>query len=190
MDADVPIRLARDSDVAGLMALESRYYIGNLEPSQRAEGFISVLHSREWFADTIACGGLHVAVVDGAVAGFIGMTEPPSRNTPGLSPVTTAMVDLADTLELNGTPISAQRYALRGPVCIGEHARGRGIYTAFNTVTAQAYRNRFDIGVLFVSAANPRSLHTSTTKLGATPLAVFEVDGREYHFLAFALSPD
>lgn len=35
-------------------------------------------------------------------------------------------------------------------------------------------------------ADNPRSLHTTTTKLGAEPLAEFEVAGRRYHFLAYA----
>lgn len=64
--------------------------------------------------------------------------------------------------------------------------RGQGIYTAFNTVTREAYRDRFDVGVLFVAADNPRSLHTSTAKLGAESLALFEVDGRCYHFLAYA----
>ena len=193
------IRLATAADVTGVMALESRYYIGNLDADHRAEGFISALQPREWFEHAIAEGGLHVAVNDGAsvddasvdeaVLGFIAVTEPPPRNTPGLPPLTAAMLDLAATVEFNGAPIAAQRYALRGPVLIAEQARGRGLYTAFNAVTMQYYRDRFDIGVLFVSADNPRSLHTTTTKLGATPLAVFEVDGRSYHFLAFAFNP-
>jgi hypothetical protein len=185
----VAIRLAQQSDVSGLMALESRYYVGNLDQSRRADGFISVLHSRDWFERTINDGGLHVAVIESTVAGFIAVTDPPPRTTPDLPPLMTAMLDLAETIEFNGAPIAAQRYALRGPVLIGEQARGRGIYSAFNTVTAQAYRDRYDIGVLFVSTDNPRSLHTTTVKLGATPLAVFEADGATYHFLAFPFSP-
>ena len=185
----VAIRLAQQSDVSGLMALESRYYVGNLDQSRRADGFISVLHSREWFERTISDGGLHVAVIEGTVAGFIAVTDPPLRTAAGPPPIMAAMLDLAETIEFNGAPIAAQRYALRGPVLIGEQARGRGIYSAFNTVTAQAYRDRYDIGVLFVSTDNPRSLHTTTVKLGATPLAVFEADGATYHFLAFPFSP-
>jgi hypothetical protein len=184
----VAIRLATPTDVAGLMALESRYYIGNLDPGQRSAGFVSVLHSQDWFEQTIADGGLHVAVIDDTVAGFIAVTAPPARNTPDLSALTAAMLDLAETVEFEGTLIAGRRYALRGPVCIGEHARGRGIYTAFNTVTARANRNRFELAVLFVSADNPRSLHTTTTKLGATPLAQFELDGKAYHFLAYSFS--
>ena len=180
------IRLARLGDVCEMLALESRYYVGNLDESRRADGFVSALHSRDWFERTVAGGGLHVAEIDGAVAGFIAVTDPPARTTPGLPPIVTAMLDLAATIEFDGAPIGAQRYALRGPVLIDRQARGRGIYTAFNVATAAAYRDRFDIGVLFVSTGNPRSLHTTTTKLGAEPLAVFEADGGTYHFLAFS----
>lgn len=183
------IRLATQTDVDGLLALESRYYVGNLDPSRRAEGFISVLHSREWLEQTIADGGLHVAIIDDAVAGFIAMTAPP-RQAPGLPAVVSAMVSLAETVEFNGALIAEQRYAIRGPVCIAEDARGQGIYSAFNAVTAKEYRDRFDLAVLFVSADNPRSLHTTTTKLGATLLGEFEADGHDYHFLAFPFRRD
>jgi hypothetical protein len=84
-----------------------------------------------------------------------------------------------------GTPIAQQRYAVRGPVLIDRAARGRGLYSTFNDVTRAAHRDRYDVGVLFVAADNPRSLHTTTTKLGATPLAVFEAESRQYHLLAF-----
>jgi hypothetical protein len=186
----VTVRLAQQSDVSGLLALESRYFVGNLDQSHRADGFISMLHSRDWFERTIDDGGLHVAVIEGTVAGFIAVTDPPPRTAPDLPPIVSAMLDLAETIEFNGAPIAEQRYALRGPVLISEQARGGGIYAAFNTVTAQAYRDRFDIGVLFVSAGNPRSLHTTTIKLGAEPLAVFEAGGGTYHFLAFRFHPD
>lgn len=178
------IRLATPMDIDGLIALESRYYVGNLDPSQRAEGFISVLHPREWFGHAIDEGGIHIAVVDEAVAGFVAITAPPPK-VPDLPAVVSAMLGLAETVEFHGSLIADQRYAIRGPVCIAAHARGYGIYSAFNAVTAAVYRDRFDLAVLFVAADNPRSLHTTTTKLGATPLAVFETEGRRYHFLAF-----
>ena len=41
------------------------------------------------------------------------------------------------------------------------------------------------MGVLIVAADNARSLHTTTTKLGAQVLAEFEADGRRYHLLAY-----
>lgn len=180
------IRLATRQDTPAMMALEARNYVGNLDASERADGFISILHPQEWFDSAVDNTGVHVAVNDdGVVTGFIAMTVPPVRSDPGVSPIIGAMLDLADTLEFDGTPIAAQRYAFRGPVLIDRAARGRGLYSEFNTVTREAYRQRFDLAVLFVAADNERSLHTTTTKLGAEPLANFEVNAKRYHFLAF-----
>jgi hypothetical protein len=185
------VRLAHLGDVNGLVALESRYFIGNLDPSEHADGFISVQHSPGWFARAIDDGGVHVAVTpDGEVVGFIVVTAPPASPAAGLPPIVAAMVELAQTLEFNGAPIAAQRYAFRGPVCIAAEARGQGVYSRFNSVTREAYRDRYDVGVLFVSADNPRSLHTTTAKLGARVLAEFEADGRRFHLLAFAFRED
>lgn len=186
MTSDVAIRLATRQDIPAMMALEARYYIANLDPSERANGFISDLQSQNWFTRAVDSAGVHVAVADDdAIVGFIAVTDPPARSQVGLSPIIRAVLDLAGSLEFNGKPIAQQRYALRGPVCIDEAARGRGVYSAFNAATRAAYRDRYDLGVLFVAADNPRSLHTATTKLGAKSLAVFEADSRKYQFLVF-----
>ena len=182
----VLIRPATRLDVPELVALEERYFIGNLSASERAGGFISVRHSPEWFARAADCGGVHVAMTDDdRVGGFIAVLAPPLPTDPDLPPIVRAVTELAKTVQLNGRPIAAQRYALRGPVCIGAELRGQGVYSAFNAVTRTAYRDQFDVGVLFVAADNPRSLHTATDKLGAQSLAIFEVDSRRFHFLAF-----
>lgn len=184
--ADVTVRLATQRDVGGIVDLESRYFVDNLDASARAKGFISILHSPQWFAAAVDSGGMHVAATaDGDIAGFIAVTDPPDSNAPDLPPIVRAMLDLADTVDVNGKPIAAQRWALRGPVCIDEAFRGCGIYGAFNATTGKFYRDRYDVGVVFVAADNPRSLHTTTTKLGARSLAEFEVDSARYRLLAF-----
>lgn len=182
------IRRAVPADVAALMELEARYYVGNLDPAERADGFLSILHSADWFTDTVAAGGVHVAEVGSAIAGFIAVTPPPARVDSRPGTITRAVLELADELEFGGVPIARQRWAFRGPVLIDRAARGHGVYTAFNEVTREAYRDRYDVGVLFVAADNSRSLHTTTTKLGAQSLAVFDVAGRRYHFLAYAFA--
>lgn len=183
---EVGIRLATQRDIPKLTALEGRYYIDNLDPAERANGFMSSLHPAQWWARAIEAGGVHVAVTDNDdVAGFMVVIPPPDPAEAGLPAVIKGMLELTETLEMNGAPIAAQRYCIHGPSCIAEEVRGRGVYSALHAATLEAYRDRFDLGVLFVAADNPRSLHTTTTKLGAQSLAVFEADGRPFHFLAF-----
>lgn len=181
------IRLATRADIPAIMELEARYYVGNLDDLAQTEGFISSLHAREWLEAAVDDGGIHVAdAEDGTVLGFIVVSPPPEPQAIGVSALMRAMTDMAQTVNFGGRPISQQRYAVRGPVLIDRSARGQGIYSAFNAVTREAYRGRYDLGVLFVSADNPRSLHTTSTKLGAEDLGTFEVDSRQYHFMAFA----
>lgn len=185
------VRLANRGDIDGLVALQARYYIGNLDPAEHAGGFISVLNSPGWFARVVDDGGVHVAVTpDNEVVGFIIISPPPDPATSDLPPITRAMVELAESVQVNGGPLAGQRYALRGPVCIAAEARGRGVYSAFNAVTREAYRDRYEFGVLFVAADNPRSLHTTTVKLGAQPVGEFEVDGKRYQLMVFEFGGD
>lgn len=180
------IRLATLADVPAVMALEERNYIGNLSASELRDGFISILHPREWFNEALESGGLHVASqADGTVTGFMAVTSPPADVQTASSPIIRAMLELAETLEVNGKPIAQQRYAFRGPVLIDRAARGAGLYSDFNAIMHDSYSERFDVGVLFVAAENERSVHTTTTKLGAQSLATFEANGKRYHFMAF-----
>lgn len=172
------------------MLLGSRNYIGNLNDSDLVNGFLSILHPQDWFDRAVAADGVHVAVSDdGAVVGFIVFTDPPSPAEAEPLPILRTMLDLTASVEFDGAPIAGQRYAFRGPVLVDRSARGHGLYAAFNTVVCEAYRDRYDLAVLFVSAANPRSVHTTTIKLGATPVATFEVHDQSYHLLAYSFWP-
>lgn len=82
------IRLATGQDVAEMMALEARHYFGNLDVSELAEGFVSILHPQERFDWAVDSEGLHVAIGDdGAVVGLMAVTDPPSRPGLGSSPI-------------------------------------------------------------------------------------------------------
>lgn len=185
------VRLGTVDDVLGVRLLESRYFIGNLAPEHRADGFLSMIQPEGTFERVATAGGLHVAVDPaGVVGGFI-VIAPPLLVCPGSPPpIVERMLALADTVEYRGRPISSYTHALRGPVCIDERLRGHGLYGRFNAVTKAAYSDTFDIGMLFVSARNPRSLRTTTSKLHATVVADFEVGGESYHFLVYELGLD
>jgi hypothetical protein len=180
------IRVAIPADVPALLALEARYYLGNLAPASRENGFLSVQHSAEWFDAAVKDAAIHVAGIAGDAVGFIAVTKPPRQADAAPGSIVRALFDLGEVTRFHGQPLASQRFAVRGPVLIDEAVRGRGIYRAFNAATREPCRDRFDIGVLFVAGDNPRSLHTTTGKLGAEPLAMFDVCGRRYHFLAYA----
>ncbi|MFA7266150.1 MAG: hypothetical protein WC054_07545, partial [Candidatus Nanopelagicales bacterium] len=138
------------------------------------------------FESAVDSEGLHVAVnASNDIVGFIAITDPPDPEAAKESSIMRAILACVETVEFGGAPIAKQKFALRGPVLVDRSARGTGVYSAFNAATQLAYRDRYDVGVLFVAADNARSLRTTTTKLGAKPVAQFEADSRTYHLLAF-----
>ena len=99
----VTIRLATRADIPAIMALETRYYVDNIDPSERDKGFISNLQSQDWFNWAVSSSGIHVAVNDDdAVVGFIAVTAPPDRSQLRGSPIAQAVLDLAETLDFQG----------------------------------------------------------------------------------------
>ena len=114
------IRLATPVDASALAALEARYYIGNLPPESRANGFISVQHSADWFAAAVRSAGIHVAEIAGDLVGFIVVTEMPRRADTQPGSISRAMADLTEATSLRGRLVVSQRVACRGPVLIAE----------------------------------------------------------------------
>lgn len=181
---EISIRLATPGDIDGLVALDSRYYIGNLKPEEAKNGFLSMLHPRDWFAKAVGLGGIHVAVDEsGEVGGYMAVTPRPDPEDPRLPAVVREMVRLADSNLADGKFLATRPYAIHGPVCIDERFRGKGVFSAFHQATRNAYRNLYDRAVLFVSVDNPRSLHTATAKLGARTMGRFFAEGAEFHLL-------
>jgi hypothetical protein len=111
------------------------------------------------------------------------VTPRPEPDDPALPEVVRKMVRLADSFFLGAKHLSSKPYAIHGPVCIDERFRGKGVYSALNKATRQAYRGQFDHAVLFVSVENPRSLHTASSKLPAKTMGRFMADGHEFHLL-------
>ncbi len=117
MTPGVRIRPAEHDDVDGLSALESRYYIGNLDPAQRADGVISVLHPVHRWTRAVEHGEVYVAVTgDDVVVAFMVVSSPPDPTDAGLPAVLREMLALTETVQMNGRPIARQRYPVHGPV--------------------------------------------------------------------------
>ena len=88
----------------GLLALQNRYFIGNLDPAEHTDGFISVQHSPGWWARAIDDGGVHVAVTpEGEVVGFIAVTAVQLLKAAVVAPVDAVVFGAALTILYSST---------------------------------------------------------------------------------------
>jgi hypothetical protein len=177
------IRPATLDDVQGISQLLAKYYIGRLSDAQKARGFISVEFTAAEIESMVRSPGMVVAVSeDGAVAAVVGSSPVPSEGGDGIFQKIDSLVT---QVEYKGRLLSAYRLCLYGPVCVDEAYAGQGLSARLWQGFKEMMRGRYDVGLPFVSLANPASLNAHRDKLGMTQVCEFEVEGRHYALLAF-----
>lgn len=177
------IRPATLDDVQGISQLLAKYYIGRLSDAQKARGFISVEFTIAEIESMVRSPGMVVAVAeDGAISAVAGSSPIPSHGGRG---VFQKIDELIDQIAYNGKLLSQHRLFMYGPVCVDEASSGQGLSGKLWRGFVDMVRNRYDLGLAFVSLANSVSLKAHRDKLGMTQVCEFEAEGRSYVLLAF-----
>lgn len=172
----ITVRLSEPSDRGAIRALMQASTGENLTPEQRAEqGFVQGAMDEETIARFQAGPGVFVAEEDGSLAGFAMTSEPGLFNA---GPVKST-VDAVAAHSPEGT-----RLFMYGPVAVDAGFQGRGVLSKLLTALSNDLAGRFDLGALFVEAANEKSLAVHRHYGMAEP-ARFTLGDREYVVFTF-----
>lgn len=180
----VRFRRAAPEDYDAILQLQNANYIGNLSSEERREGFLSARFTFEQVAALAEDLGTTIATVDGNLAGCLCAIR---REFDHGSPVVAKMLDCFDHVRFAGKPLSAVNSYIYGPVCIARGYRGRGLLRGLYDVQRRDLAGRFDAGVALVSRDNPHSVQAHRIGLGMSEVGEFEVQGKIYAILAFAI---
>ena len=179
------IRPATLDDVQGISELLAKYYIGRLNDAQKARGFISVEFSVAELEDMVREPGAVVGVEkDGTVVAVAGSSSLPSKGSSGIS---SAISSLLGQIEFNGQLLSDYKTCMYGPVCVDESCAGQGMSARLWQAFKEMQQGIYDVGVSFISYANPTSIRSARDKQGRTIVADFEHDGQRFALLAFGI---
>lgn len=181
----VKFRRAEARDFAGILALQSANFIGNLSAEERREGFLSAEFTLEQVAAMAGDIGIVVASDSGSVLGYLCGFRCDFDHG---SPVIAKMLECFDRVRFEGKPLGAQRSFIYGPVCIDRARRGRGLLRGLYEALKREVAGRYDVGVAFVARSNPHSLRAHVAGLGMAEVGEFEVKGNVYAILAFRVS--
>lgn len=149
------------------------------------EGFLSAQFSAEQTAQIAEDLGTMVALVDGALAGFLCAFR--NQFETG-SPVIAKMLEAYDRMRFEDRPLSSFGSYIYGPVCIGREYRRRGLLRGLYQAQKQDLAGQFEVGVAFVARINPHSLQAHVQGLGMIEVGDFAVKDTVYAALAFRLS--
>lgn len=175
-------RRAKPEDITAILDVQAANFIGSLEDSERREGFLSVQFTREQFEEMASQIGIIVAATGGRLASYL-CASSCEFNRP--FPLLAAMMQRFDTIDYRNRSLASSRVFIYGPVCVDRAYRGRGLLRSLYETLRREVAGRYDIGVAFVAADNPHSLHVHVDGLGMADVGEFIFSGTRYHILVF-----
>jgi hypothetical protein len=176
-------RIATESDIDAILALQARNLYTNLSAAERAEGFVTTPFTVEQIKTLLLQSGAFVAEQEGTVVGYALAGSWDFFSQWAIFPY---MVSRFPQLKFQGTQITATNTFQYGPVCIEQALRGSGVFLQLFETLRSSLSARFPIGVTFINKANPRSLAAHTQKLNLEILDEFEFNGNFYYGLGFS----
>jgi len=171
-------------DVPAILAVQAANFVGNLDDTERNDGFLSVEFTHKQLEEIADNVGIVVACDGARLAGYL-CASSCEFNRP--FPLLAAMMQQLEHMDYGGRPLAASRLFIYGPVCIDRPYRGCGLLRGlYNRLKSEVAR-RYNVGVAFVAYDNPHSLRAHVIGLGMDLVGEFVFSGKRYHILAFAV---
>lgn len=179
-------RCFQPEDISELLRIQNDNLRTNLSPGDQTDGYLSVAFSAQQFMEMHSDIPIVVADRNSRLGGYLCSS---TLACVGRIPLLAHMIGLFKETTFRSRPLDAYRSFVYGPVCIERGLRGIGLLNGLFDALMEQLKGRFDVGTLFISSNNPRSLRAHTHHLGMQVLSRFTFEGNEFYLLAFAV-PD
>lgn len=173
-------RKASEKDYQGILDLQDKYLITNLNDEEKKNGFLSVKFSKKQF-EIMNTDSLVVVCEDkDIIIGYL-CASTADFNKDYTLPST--MIDQFPFITYQGKSLENYNCLIFGPVCIELDYRGKGVYAELMKTLIELLPKNIDVLVTFISAKNKRSL-ISTKKLAIEKLGDFTHMNQDYVLVA------
>ena len=178
----IEFRVFHPNDLPEIARIQDANCVSNLSREQREDGFLSVVFSASQFVAMHREIPMVVADCGHNLGGYMcGCTLASGAGVPLLG----RMISLFPRTLYKGRPLDQYPAFIYGPVCVDRAYRGKGVIEGLFGAFLAQLAGRYDVGALFVSLENPRSLNAHIHKLGMRKLCHFSFSGKEYGLLVF-----
>jgi hypothetical protein len=177
------IRIGIESDIEGILALQSQNLYPNLSAAELAGGFVTTPFTPELIRLLLAQTGVFVAEIDRKIVGYMLAGDWDFFSQWEIFRVMTSRLP---ALKFQGMKIDVEHSFQYGPVCIDRTLRGSGILPDLFATMRSSFAPSFPTGVTFINQLNQRSLMAHTRKLDLEIIDEFELNGNSFYTLAFS----
>lgn len=178
----ISFRLFQLEDIPEVLRIQNNNLLANLSQKDQGDGYLSVAFSAQQFRQMHSEIPIVVADLGSRLGGYLCSSSLACFSD---IPLLAHMIGLFKETTYRNQPLDTYRCFAYGPVCIDRTLRGRGVLSGLFDALMGQLSGRFDVGTLFISRDNPRSLRAHTHHLGMQNLRSFTFGENEYFLLAF-----
>jgi hypothetical protein len=176
------IRTALESDISGILDLQSQNLLSNLAPTELDNGFVTTPFTPALLQQLLRKTGVFVAEDGCKIVGYLlaGDWEFFSQWE-----IFMMMLDRLPELEFQSQDITPENSFQYGPICIDRPVRGTTVFPDLFAKMRSSFAPKFPIGITFINKLNERSFAAHTRKLDLEIIDEFELNGNSFYTLAF-----
>jgi hypothetical protein len=176
------IRIAIESDIDGILDLQSHNLYSQLAPADLAGGFVTTPFTPALLQKLLVRDGVFVAENAGQIVGYLLAADWVFFSQ---WEIFRLMVDRLPNVRFNGKEVTVDRSFQYGPICIDRVVRGSNIFPQLFNLMRTNFASNFPVGVTFINKLNQRSFAAHTRKLDLEIIDEFEFNGNSFYMLAF-----
>jgi hypothetical protein len=180
------IRSAIESDIDGILDLQSRNLYANLAAADLAGGFVTTPFTADLLRQLLDRSGVFVAVHQDKIVGYLLAGDWAFFSQWEIFKV---MISRLPELKFLDKEVTVDRSFQYGPICIDLDWRGSEVFPNLFALMRSSFESRFPIGVTFINKLNHRSFRAHTRKLDLEIVDEFEFNDNSFYTLAFLTLP-
>jgi hypothetical protein len=185
MTTNIRFEIAKNSDIEGVLALQSIYLVSNMTEEEKAYGFVTTPFSVEQLQEVISQEGLFIAKDDAKIIAYIFAA---SWEYFSQWAIFNHMTPLLPGLLFKDFNLQATNTFQYGPICIDKKYRGKGLINPFFDFMRAHLFKRFPVSITFINKTNIPSQKAHIEKLKWTVIGDFEFNNNNYFILGYDMS--
>jgi hypothetical protein len=177
------IRTALESDIEGILDLQSRNLYANLAATELSGGFVTTPFTPELLQQLFCQTGVFVAENDDRIVAYLlaGDWEFFSQWE-----IFRVILDRLPRLTFQDRSIPIDRSFQYGPICLDRSIRGTTVFPDIFAYMRSSFVPKYSIGITFINKLNQRSFAAHTRKLDLEIIDEFELHSHSFYTLAFS----
>lgn len=176
------LRKAVLSDILGVLSLQEKYLITNIQQTEIAGGFVTTPFTESQLTEVINLNGLFIAEKNNIIIGYAFAASWSYFSQWEIFPYMTSRFPQT---KFENKLLEVNKTFQYGPICIEKEYRGTGLLQQLFEVMRIDMQAIYPIGVTFINKINTRSYDAHTKKLKMEVVDEFTFNGNDYYGLAF-----